>query len=173
MASPVPYDPTPQVAPSGQGIGPMRVQADPSMFGGLVGSAVEHLGQTLQTSGSELFDRAFAMQQLNEQAHATQVSADYGDEVAKANAEYHNLEGKNAVDGLEPFQQKLQDIRAKYREQLTSPLGQRSYDEQSRFMSSWAVRNGATHAAGEGKKYVMDASQARIDQAQQAVYAAP
>src|SRR5882757_6531853 len=111
MADPVPYDPKPQVAASDQSIGSMRVQADPSMFGGMVGQAVEHLGQTLQTSGSELFDRAYAMQTTNIAAQANEAQANATDEAAKIRANYQTLQGNDAVQGYDQYQK---DIHAAY-----------------------------------------------------------
>lgn len=173
MASPVPYDPTPQVAASGQGISPISGDAPASAFGSGVADALTHLGSVEQAAGSELYDRAYAMQQLNQQAEATKASADYTDQVTSAQTDFTTKEGINAVNGLEPFKDQVSAIQTKIRGTLTSPMAQKYFDSQSRYEQSRAMRMGATWAAGQQRKYTNDASNARIDAASNAVLAAP
>lgn len=161
----VPYNPVPQVAATDRGISPIRQDAPAAAFGAGVADAVTGLGSTIQRGGAELYDRALAMQTLDQQAQATQATAATADQVSSLKADYLTKEGLNAVNDLVPFQQRISDAREAERAKLTSPLAQRYFDEQTRSMQNRVVEVAAGYAAGQHKKVILDASDARIDSA--------
>lgn len=164
MASPVPYDPTPQVAASGQGISPISGDAPASAFGSGVADAVTHLGAVEQAAGSELYDRALAMQTLDEQAKATKAAADASTAIGIRREEFNSTEGQNTVDGFQPFIGDVNKLREQYGEGL-SPAARKAYDSDTRRTQSATIISASGYAATQHKKVIIGASDARIDAA--------
>ena len=75
MPTPVPYSGTLDVAPQTEPLSPVHQDTPAAAFGGAVAGAVTHLGEVAQGVGKELFERANAMQMLNEQVKAKAISA--------------------------------------------------------------------------------------------------
>lgn len=161
MATPVPYEGAPDRAPGFDPTPTLGVQANPAAFGTNVAEAAGHLGQVVEGAGKELFDRAYAMQDL--QLHAD-VNARLSDALNKSQnlfVDYSNLEGKKAVDALPEYQNKLDEVREKGGDGL-SPIGQEYYDTESRNARNRLGFLGASHAVGEQKKFVNGAADASI-----------
>ena len=66
----VPYSPVPDVAPSDTATPRVSVATPEAAFGGATAKAIENLGTTVQGAGNELFGRAVALQQLNNETEA-------------------------------------------------------------------------------------------------------
>ena len=65
MASQVPYSGTMDVAPQLNPLPQVHVDTPIAAFGGATAGAITHMGEVVQGAGKELFDRAYAMQELN------------------------------------------------------------------------------------------------------------
>lgn len=161
MATPVPYEGAPTQAPGFNPTPSIGVQTSPEAFGTNVAEAAGHLGQIVEGSGKELFDRAYAMQDL--QLHAD-VNARLSDALNKSQnlfVDYSNLEGKKAVDALPEYQSQLDKVRVAGGDGL-SPVGQEYYDTESRNARNRLGFLGASHAVGEQKRFVNGAADASI-----------
>ena len=161
MATQVPYNPTSQVAPEAQTTSFMRVDVPAAAFGVNVGEAIKGLGKETQGAGTEIFERAIAMETLNQQAEANKRSADFYEKLGEAYARYSSLQGQAAVQGYKPFQQELRAIRETHREGL-SPYAQRAYDNDTRTQVSRTLFTAAGHAGRENKNYIISASANRV-----------
>ena len=162
MATPEPFEGAPDRVPGQEGIAPIQSGANPASFGVGLAQAVGHLGEIVEGSGKELFDRAYAMQELQVHADVNARLADAQNGMMNKYVEFSNLEGKNAVDGLPKFQQDIDGIREKGGDGL-SPVGQEFYDQesrQSRYRLSFA---GASHAAQQQKAYAMGSADASAE----------
>lgn len=158
----VPYSPVPTVAPSGMATPKGGVDAPLAAFGGATGAALSKLGQTAEHAGDELFTRAVAMQQLNNEAEAKEADAQYMIEAGKLHADYSTLEGKAAVDAYPAFSKNLNDLRQKMKDGLSNDMAKRMFDASALSTMGRTIFNGAGHAATENKRYVNDASSARV-----------
>ena len=160
MATPVPYDPVAQ-APGLRPTPSVGVNTPPAAFGVNVAEAASHLGQVVQGSGQELFDRAYAMQDLQVHADVNARLADMANKSMNLEADYSNLEGKNAVDGLPDFLGKLDKTRQEAGDGL-SPIGQSYYDTESRNWRNRIAWSGVDHAKNEQKRYIVGSAQASM-----------
>ena len=70
MASQVPYSAAPEEAPQLDPVPNAHVDTPVAAFGGAVAGAITHMGEVAEGAGKELFARAYAMQELNEQVKA-------------------------------------------------------------------------------------------------------
>lgn len=165
MASPVDYNPIPQVTPSGQGLPSLQVNTPREAFGAGIANAITDLGNVTQRAGAELYDRAVAMQTINEQANATEASARATEQMGAREADYRTQLGKNAIDGYKPYVEDMGKIYDENRGALSSPVAQRYYDSQTRMIKARAIMTASTHLGVESKNYVAGASQAKIDAA--------
>jgi hypothetical protein len=162
MATQVPYDPTSKVEFDSRPQSAVRVDAPLAAFGGNVADAVKGLGNTFANVGSELYDRAVAMQTLNEQAKATAATADFMTQLGEKWAQFKTLQGDAAVAAQPKFTEELNALRAKQRESLTSPYAQRAFDNETRPQQARTVMSAADHAASQNRKFIQDASNARV-----------
>ena len=161
MATQVPYNPTSQVAPEAQTTSFMRVDVPAAAFGANVGEAIKGLGKETQGAGTEIFERAIAMENLNQQAEANKRAADMYEQLGVAYARYSSLQGQAAVQGYKPFQEEIRQIREAHREGL-SPYAQRAYDNDTRTQVSRTLFTAAGHAGRENKNYIISASANRV-----------
>jgi len=137
------------------------VNTPPAAFGTNLAEATEHLGGVTEAAGKELFDRAYAMQDLQVHADVNARLASMQNDMMNHYVDFSQLEGKNAVDGLGGYQSKLDEIRTKSGDGL-SPIGQSYYDTESRNARYRLGLYGALHAAGEQKKYIVGSVDAGI-----------
>ena len=173
MASNVPYTGVPTVQPSFDATPSMSSNIPMDAFGAGVAGAVGHLGKSIEGAGSELYSRAIAMQQLNEQANAANAVAEFTTAQGEKYAQYSTQSGKNAVDGYKPYIDDLNATREAIGQKLSSPYAQKLYLQESRSIQARSVFSAAAHAGREGKNYAIGSTQSLIDARQNAAALAP
>lgn len=159
----VPYSPNPQVAPSGQAIPTPRVGADPNAFGANLGAAVQDLGRVAAGASNEVWQRAVALQTLDNEAAAKNADTEYLLAAGKEQEQFNSLLGKNAVDDYPLYQVRLEKTRSTIREALPNPAVRKAFDASSKSVMVRAVFSGAGHSARQNKAYVVGSSEARVD----------
>ena len=173
MSSNVPYTGVPTVQPSFDATPSMSSNIPMDAFGAGVAGAVGHLGRAIDGAGSELYARATAMQQLNEDANAANAVADFTTKQAEKYAAYTTLKGKAAVDGFKPYLDDLNATREAIGQQLGSPYAQKKYLLESRSIQARSAFAPAKHAGDEGRNYAVGSAQAVIEARQNAAALAP
>src|ERR1700722_12037783 len=103
MASPVPYSPDPQIAPQDRPIPYREVNAPVAAFGGATAAALETQGQVVEGVRQELLARALAIQQLNQQADASEKVAAYTTKLGDEYNKFSSVAGKAPRDAYQPF----------------------------------------------------------------------
>lgn len=173
MATAVPYSGTLSVAPEDRPISPEHIDTPIQAFGGATAAATEGLGSTLGKVGDELFARANAMQELNQQAAANAAAADFTTQLGALHTKVVSLEGKAAVDAAAQFPDQVNELRSKVRDSLGSPYAQTMYDRDSRLMQSRAVWSIGEFAANQNKAYLTQSINAQNVNTNNAVMANP
>jgi len=163
MASQVPYNPDPSVAPQLPPTPYGRNQPPPGAFGGLTAAATEHLGQAISQTGNELFERANAMQLLNQQAAADEAASHFQMKSSILHAEILSKTGKDASDSLIPTLDKVEQLRQDVRQSLSSPYAQVQYDRDTRRTQGILMDSAGRHAAQQEREYVKGSLQAKND----------
>jgi hypothetical protein len=157
-----PYQAYPTVTPEGQ-LPRLGVQTDPAQFGANVAGAVQHLGSTLEGVGNELFSRAVAIKDLQDEAAANEASTKFILSGEDSNTKYQLREGKNAnPESLEQQTKELYDIRNNVRQGLT-PNQQRMFDRQTLTPFRQFVVSSSRHSAGETHRYAIDSEKANFE----------
>jgi hypothetical protein len=164
MASQVPYSGTQDVAPQ-QGFLPAAHEDTPiAAFGGATAGAITHMGEVAQGAGKELFDRAYAFQELAEQTKADSASADVFDKQTQRYLQFEQLKGAERTP--EAYQQYVQDlgkIRNDGAEGLNSPYAKMQYLRDSRRNQSMMIWHGGMLARQGQDEALKEAGLAKID----------
>lgn len=164
MASQVPYNPVPNVAAVDRPT-PYRSEAIPSgAFGQPQAQARIQEGQTLGQVGNELYARAIAIQEFQQQAEANERDAAFQQQNVKSFVDYTSKRGLDAVNGLDPFLAQQEQVRQQMGQGL-SPYGQVLYNNQTRNAYNRMMVSAAVHAKDQQKAYVGAGYQAKIDAA--------
>ena len=173
MSSQVPYTGVPSVQPSFDATPSMQSNVPMEAFGTGVAQAVGHLGRAVEGAGNEIWARATAMQQLNEQANAANAVAEFTTAMGEKYAAYSSLSGKAAVDGYKPYIEDLNSTREAIGQKLNSPYAQKVYLQESRSIQARSVFSAAAHSGREGKNYAIGSTQSLIDARSNAAALAP
>jgi hypothetical protein len=163
MSSQVPYNPVLSQTLTDIPKPEMNPRIPTAAFGGTVADAFSNLGKVAEHAGDEIFNRAIALQNLNEEAKAKDADTKYMIEAGNLHAKFSAEQGKSAADLYPKYQQDLAEARTRIRGELKTPVAQKAYDANSLSTMGRTIFNGAGHAANEFKKYVAGASDARVE----------
>jgi len=169
----IPYSPVPSVAPSEAATPGFRLNVPEGAFGGGVAAATQELGTRVSAVGNELFGRAIALQQLNNESEAREADAQYMMKAGELHANYQSLEGKARVDAFPKYSQDLQDLRTQIRGGLSNSMAQKMYDASSLSTMGRSIFNGAGAAASANKEWAHGAVTAQHDLIVKGVYDDP
>ena len=153
----------PTVSVSDAPLPKVSVNTPEAAFGGATAAALSSLGRTIESAGSELFTRAVALKQIDNEAEAKDADTKFMIEAGRLHAEYNALQGDAAVKAYPKYQEDLAAVRVKIGDGLSNPAVKKLYDSASKSTLGRTIFNGAGHAATENKKYVAGASVARVD----------
>ena len=147
MASQVPYSGTETVAPQLDPLPQVHVDTPIAAFGGATAGAITHMGEVAQGAGKELFDRAYAFQELHEQMKADSASADVFDQQTKRYLQFEQLKGaERTPQAYDQYVQDLKQIRESGAEGLNSPYAKMQYLRDSRRNESMMIWHGGVLA---------------------------
>lgn len=159
----VPYQPYPDARPADIGTPNVSVNAPSAAFGSTIGAALESVGAKAEHVGDELFARAVALQNLQNETEAKEADANYMVKVGDLHANYSALQGKAAVDAYPGYVKGIQKLRQDMRGGLSNDMARRMFDSQSLGTMGRTIFNGAGHAAAENKQWALGTAKAQID----------
>lgn len=156
----VPYSPVPGVAPSTQATPQVSVDTPISAFGGTIAAAIGSVGREVEGVGKEIFERAKAFQQLENESMAKEADAKYIQRAGELHARYNSLRGQEAVREYPRYVRQLDILRRDYHDALPNDMARRSFDASARQTMARTVFNAAGHAATEQRRWAIEASEA-------------
>jgi hypothetical protein len=159
----VPYSPVPSVSPQDSPAPSIHENTPIGAFGGQVAEAVQGLGAVTDKAGNELFGRAVAIQQLQNETEAREADAQYMMQAGQVHAQFNALQGKDRVDAYPKYSQDLQDLRVKLRGGLSNPMAQKMYDSSSLGTMGRSIFNGAGAAAAAQKEWSIGTVKSQLD----------
>jgi hypothetical protein len=142
-----------------QGVQP---QASPADFGAQVGEAQQNFGSALGKAGDTLAEQTLRTRALINEANARQADIGFQTDLGKAESDYYSLSGKAAVDAYPAYVQQITSLRGKYLASMTNPMAQQMLDQTLSYTAGRSIRSAASHAGEEMKKWVVDTSDARV-----------
>lgn len=173
----VPYTGTTQVAPNLRPASPLNIRTPPGAFGADMAQAVGQIaqgqgqiaqaqagaGRALSAVGDELMTRAIALQQLDEQAAATNAYADLSDRIGARLEQFRSLEGRAAKDDYPNFVKDINGMREEVGAGLSSDYAKQVYHQESRRLQSQTVVSAGAHAGDQFKHYLIGTEQSSIN----------
>jgi hypothetical protein len=81
----------------------VSVNTPEAAFGGVVGQSLQGLGKQIESSGTELFHRAVALQDLKNETDAKEADAQYMMKVGELHANFSALQGRQAADAYPKY----------------------------------------------------------------------
>jgi|SRR5580704_572365 hypothetical protein len=145
-----PYVPFPTAQPYMRPTPPLRINTPGAAFGESIGAALQNLGGSVEKDGNELFQRAMALQELQNENDARQAQTDFVNKIAPMQATFDARTGKDSRDALEPHLDQLNQTRLEYRNQLKTPIAQKLFDQDS---LPFYQRNVFASSARAGQQY--------------------
>lgn len=145
-----------------------QINATPADFGAQVGQAAQGLGQSAERTGGQLNDIALAQQAIKNETDTNYAfSKTFSPQLQTLSAQYLALQGKDAVDQLPAYQQKMQDLQSQTRAGLANPMQQRMFDEVSRRTMMMQTDGMGRYADNQNKVYQQQASDGMVSSFQQ------
>lgn len=127
-----------------------------------VGAALGSLGKSIEGAGDEIWNRAVAIKQVEQQTAATEADTKFMMESAQRDADFQNQTGNAAAGGLQAHMQGLENLRQQIRAGLPSDYARHSYDQMSLRTLGRTVFWAAHHAAAQGKAAALGAATANF-----------
>lgn len=158
----VPYNPVSNVPVSGEGVSGPRIATPSEAFGLNISQAISRLGQVSEHAGNELFTRAIAMQEVQNQAEARDADTQYMIKAGDLYTEFESLKGIDAVRAQDKYRQDLVEIRKQIRGSLSNPMVQKLYDAQTQSTMGRSIFSGARHAATELKQFNVKTAESQM-----------
>lgn len=146
MATEVPYTGAPNVAPQVNPLPQVRIDTPVAAFGGATAGALTHMGEVAEGAGKEIFSRAYAMQEMDQQIKADAASADAVDQMTNRYLEYDKLKGQERVDAFPQYQKDIDKIRTDGASNLDSPYAVQQFNNYTRRNQSTMIWHGGVSA---------------------------
>lgn len=141
----------------------LDIRTPPAAFGENIGAALSHLGADVGQAGGELFTRAVALQELQNENDARQAQTDFVNKIAPLQADFDAKTGKESRDALQPHLDALNQTRLDYRSQLKTPMAQKLFDQDSLPFYQRNVFSSAARAGQQYKDYTVQTYNAQAD----------
>lgn len=157
MAISVPYNPVPEATPAQAPIPEVHPAVVGEAFGQGIAQAVGGLGREVSHVGDQIFRRAVALQELQNNNEAKDLDTQFINEISGIHAKFNSLEGQDKVAALPQYGKDLEAARQKV-------LARASNDFVRKMAGSSMVGQVARHmfsgaaAAGEALKQATKAS---------------
>lgn len=142
-----------------------QVSTPVEAFGGATAQALGHLGSVAREVGDEIYARARALQDLQNETEATEADTQFMVQSASMQAEFGALQGEAKARAFPKHIEGLQKLREDIGKGLSSPMSRKLYDNQSKRFMGREIFNSAGQAATAQKQAAIGASAARVDAA--------
>ncbi len=139
----VPYNPVPTVAPTTVATPQIREDVPGAAFGTNIAEAIKGLGGAESGVGTEIFARAVAFQQINNEAESRDAATNFMIDAGKEHARFNALPPGQREAAFDGYMQNLQNLRQQYRDKLSNPMSQRMFDADSMSTMGRTIFNGA------------------------------
>jgi hypothetical protein len=153
---------------TGGTLAPQQIQSSPADFGGLTAQAGEQLGAAAEGAGNNIAQTAAHQAALQNEATANDAYVSkFSPQLRGIYSQYYALQGKDAVDQLPVFQQKLQDLQDQQRDQLANPYQQQIFDQVATRRTQMELDGMGRYADTQNKVFQQQTSDGMVKSFQQ------
>jgi len=129
-----------------------------------VGAAISSLGKAFDHAGDEMFNRAMALQDLENEKVVNQSTISYELDKEAKQTDFLSQAGDAASPAaLRTHLDSLEKLRQDYKSKLTNPMQQKAFDAQTTHSFVQAARESGRHSATETKNSFVAAAEARVN----------
>lgn len=158
----------PTVAPTGAPTPFMNLNVSPDAFGAGIARGEGAIAQGLGQAGDVLEKNAVKFQAIQDEANVNDVNANkFGPQFRDMYQKYYSLQGKDAVDGIAPTTQAMEDLRTQMRDELPNGQQQRMFDQMSRTRVERELDGMSRYADQQNKVYRAQTSDSTLKMYQQ------
>jgi hypothetical protein len=157
----VPYSPVAETTPVGGATPKISPETPPGAFGENVGQALTGFGRQMERSSDEIFARAMALQQIQEEADARDKETQFMIRSAELVNTYKTKLGKDAIDGHPDFMRDYQRLRDEIRGTLKSDFARRMYDRDTLHTLGRTIFATNEHSIRQQRQYDLDTLDAK------------
>lgn len=154
----IPYSGVPDRTPEFRPTPSLNVNPPEAAFGTTIATATQHLGQVEEGAGKELFDRAYALQEMHVQSDALQKTANAQDAMNNAYVQFQSKKGQDAIDALPVYREALNKALAD--NAPSTEYGKLEYERNTRTYRGQMELRGSLHSADEAKQYFIGSAKA-------------
>src|SRR5262245_42415774 len=159
----VPYAPVPQPAQD-VGTPKVSVNAPVDAFGGAIAEALGGLGKTIEHSGHELFQRAVALQDMENETEARNADADYMIKASEMRANFLTKQGTDAnPQAMNSHIRELNQLRMDIRGKLSNDDSRRKFDANALGFMGRTIISAAEHSAKMVKDSYVKSAAANLE----------
>jgi len=163
MAS-TPYDPAPEVGPSGIATPNLRAAAAVEEASGVgVGRAMQGLGGEVSKVGDMLAQNALALQRMQNEIDGKNLDVEAMIKIGQENSKFDLLEGDAATKALPGFHQRIKEIRQEVLDKAPNLDTRRLVDQSIMRQVGFAIVNAGHKAGTQMRKALDDAAIGRIN----------
>jgi hypothetical protein len=142
---------------------PLKVDTPPGAFGVGIAQAIEGVGKSISGVGSELWQRAVAMKELENETEAEQGNLKLMGEAGDLHAKYNALQGEERMKAFPKYKQDLMEVHNKIRGSLSNDDSRKRFDRPALQTIGHSIFNGAGAAAAAEKDWVANTASATMD----------
>jgi hypothetical protein len=144
----------------------IRISTPAEAFGVGIAHAVEGLGKDATQVGNELFSRALALQQLQNETDSIKAKSTNIQRMSEEQNKFLTQEGLNAgPQALSQHLANLDKIRTDIRKTLPNVMVQKEFDAESTGFMGYLARSAGAHSAQQFKQHAKDVYGAQLDAA--------
>lgn len=158
----IPSQTSPSVAAAGPSGAFSRADVDPNAFGASIGEAQRRVGAAGEQLGNTLAEAALKLQAQFNEADVDNQRVAYSAAKRDIIDKFYGLQGKDAVDQLQPTAAQLADTRLKFKAGLANPEQARMFDYLTHRDDDHELNNMGLHAMQQGKVYLKQSDQGAI-----------
>src|SRR5215831_4114341 len=127
-----------------------------------MGSSLEHAGAMFEHAGDEIFKRAIALQEIDNETKVMEATSGYEIQQGQAEANFLALKGNNAAGQYPAYSKAATDLRKQVRDTLPNDAARRAFDNRTMPMMGRTIMQGARHAGAEQKNAYINGLEADV-----------
>lgn len=158
---------------SPENISDIRGYVNAQTFGAGVGAAISGIGSKIENAGDMFAANALRLQTLENQADADMAMSSWVIDQGKLDTDFMSLEGKARSEAFPAYIKKSQELRERYANSSKNPEVRRLFNQETRRLAAYSIRNAAQGVATGLKQYNTKANARLLEMARLTTTANP
>jgi len=158
----IPYSPVPSVQSTGAPEAYQRIDASPAAFGAGVAAAMGNLGKGIGDVAEAVDHHVVQFQKMANTAESNDLDMQAAEQIGELDSWYSSLEGKQKMDALPAYQERIKGIRSNIIGKASNPAVARDTDNALRRSVGYSLINAGKSAGSAIKQYERQATVSKV-----------